>query len=184
MKLKKIKNKKAAFEMSISTIVILVIAMMMLVLGIILIQKIFGSATASVDNINDQTQNEINNLFGSENKDIIVKLGSQQTAKVKQGTQGFGFVFGIAPDNPQILSSCRYSITPGGGNCGTGITFPYGTSGVSFNKISDTAAFALVKLNVPDSQPICDQIYNIAVTCTGWQVQDFFSINVVKKGLF
>ena len=63
MKLTKIKNKKAAIELSIGTVVIIVLAMSMLILGLVLIRNIFTGATESVDQINDNVRSEIIKLF-------------------------------------------------------------------------------------------------------------------------
>ena len=45
-------RKKGAIELSIGTIVIIVLAMSMLILGIILIKNIFSGSTNAVDDIN------------------------------------------------------------------------------------------------------------------------------------
>jgi hypothetical protein len=125
------------------------------------------------------------NLFGEQGKDILVKLGSQQTAKVKQGTQGFGFIFGIAPEGISNLNTCTYKIMKSGGTCSNPDPmswFVYGTNNLKFDKITSSSAFALVKMNIPDSQMVCDQKFNIQVSCGTWSATDFFSVNVIKKG--
>ena len=67
MKLRKIKlRKKAAFEMSITTIVILVIAMTMLILGIILVRKMMCGAISLTGDISDKTRSQIDDLFQSQ----------------------------------------------------------------------------------------------------------------------
>jgi len=180
------KNKKAAFEMSISTVVVIVIAVVMLILGLVFVGRIFETATESVDIIDDQVKNELINLFGqSSGKEIIVKLGSQQTAKVRQGTQGFGFVFGIAPSGVTNLDTCRYTIVKSGGTCANPdpmTWFPYGTNNKNFDEIGSNTAFALIKLNIPDTQQPCEEKFNIQVTCGSWSRTTYFSIDVISKG--
>ena len=83
-------KKRGALELSISTVVILVIAMSMLVLGIVLVNKILGGATDSVDTLNDKVKGEINSLFSEEGSKIGIKLGGDKTAKVEQGAVNFG----------------------------------------------------------------------------------------------
>ena len=56
-----IKNKKAAMEMSVGTIVTIVLLMSVLILGIFLVQNIFKSAKGAVDLTDKQLKNEINN---------------------------------------------------------------------------------------------------------------------------
>lgn len=88
-----LKQKKAAFEMSITTIVILVIAMTMLVLGLVLVRSVFKGATENVLNINEKVKGEIDKLFGEEDQKYAVYL-SQRKAVVKQGDD-FGVAFAI-----------------------------------------------------------------------------------------
>ncbi|MCX6742137.1 MAG: hypothetical protein NTX24_03100 [Candidatus Pacearchaeota archaeon] len=59
------KNKKAAFEMSITTIVILVIAMTMLILGMVLVRKMMCGAMGLTTDINDKVRGQIDDLFQS-----------------------------------------------------------------------------------------------------------------------
>jgi len=181
-------NKKAGFEMSITTLVVIVIAVVMLILGLVFVRQIFGSATESISMIDDQVKNELMNLFGEGGgKEMVVKLGTQQTAKVRQGTDGFGFVFGIAPEDITNLNTCKYSITKSGGNCVTpdpNTWFVYGMSNLAFDEISQNTAYALVKLNIPSSQQACQQKFNIQATCGTWSRTTFFNIDVISKGFF
>lgn len=59
------KNKKAALELSIGTIVVLVIAVTMLVLGMILVRTIMCSGIIMVDDITSGAREQISDLFGS-----------------------------------------------------------------------------------------------------------------------
>ena len=89
-----LKSKKAAIELSIGTIVVIVIAMTMLVLGLILVKNIFSGATESVDSLNEKVMGEISKLFTDESANVVVKLGSDQTAKIKQDTNSFSIAVG------------------------------------------------------------------------------------------
>jgi hypothetical protein len=188
----KMKNKKAAMEMSIGTLVTIVLLMTVLILGLILVQKIFVGATDSVDSINDQVMNQINNLFSTENRDLVVSLGSQHTAKVKQGTKNFGLVVGYAPDTTTTLNSCRYAIAAASGTGANYCTsqngvvpenwFITGTSGVKFSEIQNGVGFDLIKLNVPTSISPCLQRFTISVSGCGTGTSTYFDIEVIKKG--
>ena len=87
-------NKKGAIELSIGTVVIIVIAMSMLILGLVLVRNIFTGATESVDSLNDKVRAEITNLFTEEGSKIGIKLGADKIAKIEAGTNGFGIGFG------------------------------------------------------------------------------------------
>jgi len=64
-------NKKAAMEMSMGTIVTIILLVSVLILGIFLVQNIFSSAQGAVDLTDQQLKNEINKLF-SEDKKLVL----------------------------------------------------------------------------------------------------------------
>ena len=57
------KNKKGAIELSIGTIVIVVLAMSMLILGLMLVRSIFSGSTDAVESINKAVVDQINQIF-------------------------------------------------------------------------------------------------------------------------
>lgn len=87
-----VKNKKAAIELSMSTIVILVLAMTMLILGIVLVNKIFGGATNNVDTMNQKVKDQISKLFAEDTK-LVINLPNG-IAKMTPG-EDFGISFGV-----------------------------------------------------------------------------------------
>ena len=84
--------KKGAIEMSIGTIVIIVLAMSMLILGMILVKNIFSGASENVLQMNDKVKDQINKLF-VEDKRTVVYLPNQ-IAKIQQN-EDWGVAFGI-----------------------------------------------------------------------------------------
>src|SRR3989344_8659617 len=86
-------NKKAAIELSIGTVVIIVLAMSMLILGLVLVRNIFTGAIDSVNDLDGKVKGEISNLFTEEGSKIAIRLGSDKTANIKagKGPQGIGF---------------------------------------------------------------------------------------------
>jgi hypothetical protein len=89
-----LKNKKGAVELSIGTIVIIVLAMTMLILGLVLVRNVFSFGTDSVTSLSEKVKGEINNLFTKEGKNIAIVLGSNKLAKIEQGTKDFGIAIG------------------------------------------------------------------------------------------
>ncbi len=87
-----VKNKSGAIELSISTIVIVVLAMSMLILGLVLVKNIFSGAKSVVDMTNDQLKNQVSQLFGEDKK--LVVYPDSKLIEVKQGEPG-GFGIGI-----------------------------------------------------------------------------------------
>jgi len=189
------KNHKAAMEMSVGTIVTIVLLMSVLVLGLVMVQSIFGGATQSVDSINEQVRTEINDLFSSDDTDLSVSLGTQHRANVKRGEEAFGFVFGFSPKDPGILRGCSYAIEQDSGK-----NFCAGVYGIdttdwfitpvengNFNEIKSDAGFALAKMSIPEDNPTCLQRFSIKITCTDAAKtyrETWVDINIVKKGIF
>lgn len=85
-------SKRGAVELSIGTIVIIVLAMSMLILGIVLIKNIFGGAMDITDMTNAQLKSQVSKMFG-EDKRFVMYPDSRQI-EVKIGENG-GFGFGI-----------------------------------------------------------------------------------------
>ena len=78
------KNKKAAIEMSIGTIVVIVIAMVMLIMGVVLVRKIMCGGILLTDKITRETESEITNLFGSDD------FGVRCVGEIEQERMGSG----------------------------------------------------------------------------------------------
>ena len=85
------KNKKAALELSISTIVVLVLGMTMLILGITLVTNILRGATGTVDLIDKNVKSQINKLFNDEDTRSVVYLADNQADVEKGGSYNIGF---------------------------------------------------------------------------------------------
>lgn len=200
---RKIKNKRAAMEMSVGTIVTIVLLMSALVLGLVLTRAVFRGSTESVESLNSGVQKEINNLFGKENKNLVISLGSQKTASVKQGTQNFGVPMGFSPDDPNAWGphkdNCHYTIEANeDGNYCINMEMGWenpeddiisGTEEVQFDEYGDGNGFALIKINIPEEVPPCLQRFTVLVGCDGSQHLDeatktYFDIEVIKRGLF
>lgn len=85
-------NKKGAIELSIGTIVIVVLAMSMLIMGLVLVRNIFTGATDVVSMTNDQIKDKVSQLFGEDKK--LVLYPNSQLIEIKQNKVG-GFGIGI-----------------------------------------------------------------------------------------
>ncbi len=70
LKLRNRKNKRAAFEMSITTIVILVIAMTMLILGMILVRNLMCKSIGLTSDVADKSRAQIDDLFQSQGGEV------------------------------------------------------------------------------------------------------------------
>ena len=116
-------GKRGAIELSIGTIVIVVLAMSMLILGLILIKTIFTGAKNVADMTNDQLKNQVSTLFG-ENKKLVVYPDSKRIDVVQTEPNGFGigiknlqqgstanvaFTYEVLVSDPDVRKKCGVS---------------------------------------------------------------------------
>jgi hypothetical protein len=92
--LSKIK-KRGAIELSIGTIVIIVLAVSMLILGVVLIRTIFSSGIDSVKQIDSGVKNSINKLFSEDNTRRLILFPDSGIIRLEQGSTGEGFAISI-----------------------------------------------------------------------------------------
>jgi len=87
-------SKHSAIELSIGTIVIIVLAMTMLILGMVFVRSIMCSGIVLTDQISKNVENEIINLFQS--RDYGIKCMGEGGQMVKLGDGGRRQVFCVA----------------------------------------------------------------------------------------
>lgn len=193
-------NNKGAIELSIGTIVIIVLAMSMLILGLVLIRGIFQGSTDNVSELNDKVKEEIRKLFQEEAQKTTLRL-TEETAKVKQGSE-FGFAFGIkntiggTPDQQvfqyyvDIPQETAIDLKK---NCGVSIDTAKSwiSFGKGFNIVLNPGEiyFDRILLNVPTNAPLCTVKYNIIIEhkiSTGWEryAYPYFFVKIQSPGLF
>ena len=81
-----IKNKKAAMEMTMGTIVTIVLLVSVMILGLVFVRNIMCAGIILTDDITTGTTNEIKNLFGT--KDYGIKCIGEGGQEVKIGGGG------------------------------------------------------------------------------------------------
>ena len=193
-----VRCKRAAMELSMSTIVILVLAMTMLILGLVLVRSIFTGATGSVNQINEKVKGEISGLFVDESSKIIINLGSDRVAKIPANTDNFGISFGAktVDGSAVIPKRMKYKLTlddTARENCvselgrkATEELFQQsiGTN-IEFDEFEGDAAFTIVQVSIPEATPLCTQKVFVDVTDNNAPVgRSTFIVEVVRKGFF
>jgi len=164
------KSKHAAMEMSVGTMVTIVLLMIVLVLGIFFIQKIFGAGTTAIDEIDQSIKNEISKMFSQDESRQIVIYPSAREIRMKKGDSGgFGFslrnteyddgVFSYTVSVLEIGSNCQMTEAQADnliilGKSGSNIQIPSGS------KLENPI---LVKFSIPESASLCNIRYGIDV---------------------
>ncbi|MDP4039274.1 MAG: hypothetical protein Q8P57_01725 [Candidatus Pacearchaeota archaeon] len=194
-----LKNKDGALELSIGTIVIIVIGMSMLILGLVLVRSIFTGAIGSVDEINEGVQAKIQELFPNEGGNLAVLLGSDNVAKVKPGER-FNVAIGAQHERGEQVArdTILYRVeldTNSNDNCvkvlGERRTEDLFVTPVNawnaFDTFRSSTAFALIEIDVPTGTQRCTQKVNIDIKLkeeTAPFEGDFFLLEIKKEGIF
>lgn len=170
-------NKKAAIELSIGTIVIVVLAMSMLILGLVLIKTIFSGATDISTMTNEQLKSQVSAIFGEDKKVVIYP-----DSRMKDISQGKIDGFGIGIRNLIEGSSATYQFSyivrvsdPDiVKKCGVGISendlLGYITTGKAENNIPiapGDISVGKVLFNVPVGSPLCTVRFRVEVKANG-----------------
>lgn len=176
------KSKRAAMEMSVGTIVTIVLLMSVLVLGIFLVQNIFSGSQDAVGAINDQVQNEINKLFSEEGKSLAVYPNSRQI-ELDEDDDGKGFAFSVKNrDTENHIYTFKVEAAEGfdfAGKCGSAMTkakadnyllLPSGTIRLSAGGEMDIPE--IVAFQIPDSPIPCTIPYDLMIDDENGPFQD------------
>jgi hypothetical protein len=171
------KNKTGAMEMSVGTIVTIVLLMSVLVLGLILVQRIFGSASNAIDTVDNQIQNEITKVFQDVGGTLAIYPSSRDITLKKKDDTPKGFAFAVRNDG-QTTKTFSYKVYSEDVSKCSGFTkanadsLLLGASG-SFQLRSgeDTVSSRdIVKFILNEDVPLCTMVYRIKIcegsTCT------------------
>ncbi|MCK9569259.1 hypothetical protein M0R72_10000 [Candidatus Pacearchaeota archaeon] len=184
------KNKTAAMEMSVGTIVTIVLSVTLLVLGIFFVQQIFSSAQSVVDLTDQQLRNEINQLFSDE--DRISIYPSTRLIEIKQETTdgvGIGiknlltgasgdatFSYEITISDADLETKCGVDEAEVTGWIATGRAendIPIPSGDISTQK---------VLFEIPTGAPLCTIRFRINVQADGeTYATDFFDLKIKAK---
>jgi len=180
-------DKKGAIELSIGTIVIIVLAMSMLILGMVLVKNIFSGSSENVLQMNDQVKDQINKLF-VEDKRTVIYLPNQ-IAKIEQN-EDWGVAFGIKNLERGSSEAGRfhYDVTVSDPDVRTkcGIDERTIESWIKTGRADDSiiapgqSYFGIVRFLIPENAPLCTVRFHIDVTLdSAAYATDFFDVEVL-----
>lgn len=153
----KIKTKKGAIELSIGTVVIIVLAMSMLILGIILIRNIFSTANTSITQIDQGVKNEINRLFSENNERTLVLFPDSGIVEVERGQRGVGFAMSLR-NTGNDYQTFSYTTAPDFSRCGSGFSIPLIggiENGIGLGGKTTLENPRHIRMDIPQNAPLC-----------------------------
>ncbi len=166
----KINSKRAAMEMSVGTIVTIVLLMTVLILGLVLVRTIFRGAIENISGIDQAVKNEINKLFAEDTSRKVIVYPSTRRIIIKKGDDNLGFGFSIrniqetedtfSYDISAVEASCNIDLSTADGfislgKSRTGIRLPAGS-------FMEDPIF--VRFGIPETAPPCQIRYSIEVS--------------------
>ena len=156
-------------EMSVGTIDTIVLLMAVLVLGIFLVQRIFGTATNAIDQIDNEIRNEVQKIFGSDTSRKVAMYPTSQRITIKQGTRDEGFGFFVRNLDPDTESFTFDIISTDTSNCPERISeevatnYLIGKSG-SINDLESGDIYEkLTTFIISETAPLCTIEYQLEV---------------------
>ena len=167
-------NKRGAIELSMSTIVVLVLAMSMLILGLVLVKTIFSTAQSSITGIDKGVKSAISDMFADKTKSIAV-YPDERRIYIKQGAQGEGFAFSIRNKGVED-QKYRYTLEADADNnfkiCNINkatadgyMLIKTGTLTVPASQIMENPE--LVTFKIPETAHVCEIRYRININYAG-----------------
>ncbi len=166
----RIRSKRAAMEMSVGTIVTIVLLMTVLILGLVLVRTIFSSSVENIEGIDQAVKSEINKLFSEDSSRKVVVYPPTRKITVKKGDDTLGFGFSIRNTGEQE-ESFSYEISAIEASCGLDLTTAEGyiTLGKTRTDLRLPAGSFMenpifVRYGVPDEAPPCQIRYAIEVS--------------------
>ena len=181
-------NKKAGFEMSTSTMVIIIIAVVLLVLGLVFVRQIFSTATSSVSAMDEKVKEQLKSMFGNEDQGSIVVYN--KVTSIKAGSEGFRIPIGASTRTGETVQveQLMFSVQAIGGDCDKTEAeswFVYPTPKVwsNFDDFEANIGLVDVTVTIPKGIARCSSIMSIKLKDKNSAGQAFasstFTIKVV-----
>jgi hypothetical protein len=183
--MKNLRNRKAAMELTMGTMVTMVLLVAVLILGGYLVNRIFFGATESIDQINTQVRSEITKLFSEDSTRKIIIYPQSRTVPLKKGSQGNGFAFSIR-NVETTAGEFTYVVSASETDC-QALTIAQADTFIGLGK-TDTITIGpgdvmddpvLVTFNIPETAPPCSVRYNIDLTRNGQVYGSTVGVNVI-----
>jgi hypothetical protein len=183
-------NRSAQMEMSVGTIVTIVLLVTVLILGVVLIKNIFTSAKSVVDMTDQQLRNQIDQLFSSDSKvaiypDTVVNIKQEEQNGVGIGIKNLltgvsgnaVFSYVVTASDSASLAKCGVDETTAESWIATGRTAD------NINIASGDTFVGRVLFNIPVGAPLCIIRYTINVKDNGqtYASSNFFDISIQAK---
>ena len=184
----KSKSKIGQMEMSVGTIVTIVLLVTLLILGVVLIKNIFSSAKGVVDLTDQQLRSEISKLFSSEDK-ISIYPGTRLVEIKQEATDGVGIGIKNLLEGTAGTTKFSYLVSAEDvSNCGVTAAvaeswITVGKSATDLSIASGDIASRKVLFDIPVGAPLCTARFKVDVTQGNGvaYADDYFDLKIDAK---
>lgn len=185
-----INSKRAAMEMTMGTMVTIVLLVTVLILGLVFVRTIFTSAKGAIDLTDQQLRNELSKLFGEESM-ISIYPGNRLVEIKQEDLDGVGigiknllsgvagtstFSYQVVVSDPDLERKCGISEESVINWIVTGrseIDIPIPSGAFSSQK---------VLFQIPSGSPLCTIRFRVNVDVDGTAyATDFFDMSIKAK---
>jgi hypothetical protein len=181
------KNKKAAMEMSVGTIVTIVLLMTVLVLGLFFVQDIFNKGQGALDMTDQELQSQLTKLFGDDTSSRLMTYPSSKELKVKSGEEdaiGIG-VRNLATSESDTTFSFEVEPMSISNDCSLTVDDLFdwiylngqGTIDVPIGSIKSTKVY----FKIPENTPLCTGLFKVRVYDSDENLYDSEEFTVEAK---
>ncbi|MFC1710727.1 hypothetical protein ACFLZJ_01030 [Nanoarchaeota archaeon] len=163
-------NKRAAMEMTMGTVVTIVLLIAVLVMVLFFINQIREGGENAIDSVTKQIESEIDKIFSSDQTKRMVIYPATRQITIKKGTDNQkGFAFSIR-NIEETGGTFSYEITASETDCG--MTLPNADSLLGLGKQKSNIYIAsgsimdypeMVKFKIPSETPLCEISYSIGL---------------------
>lgn len=183
------KNTRGAFELSISTVIIIAIGATLLILGLVLVRNVFSGATGSIDLIDRNVKSQINQLFNEDSRKTVVYLPDNE-ARVEKG-KSYNIEFAIKnvvrgeSEAGKFTYSTQVSEVEQG--C-TGLSIDKAERFITLGRASsspipilpgDEPVSRTIKITPSEDSPLCSITYDIIVKKDGLEYDtNYFILSI------
>lgn len=168
-------NRKGAIEMSMTTIIIVILGVTLLSLGLMFVRNIFGGMSETTDSVLGSSESMVNELFGE--SDAILSM-RPDSVTVKQGDTSTMKLYVRNTGNDPATFTLSMEITDG-----PSTTAPWIRLGTKSKQLQPGQAWQKAITLVPTKTDAKPGIYSITINCAGPACEgESFDFTVTVKG--
>lgn len=164
--------KRGAIELSVGTIVVIVLAISMLIMGLVLIANIRRGTTDAIDLINNNVKAQINSLFNQDDSQkTVVYLPGGEALTEKGRNYNIQFAIKNTLRGESGSTEFRYEVAVSEIEQGCRLTEAEANEYIILGKNGRVRVSAgsapeerTIVVRIPEEAPLCSLTYNIDVT--------------------